>query len=190
MAGLQQRLFFALRPPHAAALAIRTAVEHLRAAHAISGKWTKPENRHVTLQFLGTHRGVPQPLIDAAMRAAAELAFASFDVSFDRVWHFAGRRQAPCILLADAASDDVLRELCNALGAALLLQGAPCEAARDYTPHLTLAYGNLHAGAALAIEPIRWHAQEFVLVRSDPATGRHDVLARWPLAGRSLAPIL
>jgi len=35
----------------------------------------------------------------------------------------------------------------------------------------------------LAIAPIAWRAEEFVLVDSAVGRGRHDVIARWPLTG-------
>lgn len=183
MAGAQQRLFFALQPPLEALAAVGSAAQRLRDTRLISGKWTKPEKYHVTLNFLGTHAGVPQPLIDAAAQAADELAFAPFTLALDRAWRFRGRGQSPCILLADAASADVLREFHGALGARLHAHAVPFENTREFTPHLTLAYGEWHAPAPQPIEPIRWRSQDFALLRSDAATGRHERLACWPLRG-------
>jgi 2'-5' RNA ligase len=183
MAGPQQRLFFALRPPPEAVAAIGAVAERLRGALRIDGKWTKPEKYHVTLNFLGTHPSVPQSLIDAATQAASEFAFAAFTLTLDRAWRFRGRGQSPCILLADAASENVLRDFCNALGARLHAHAAPFESAREFTPHLTLAYGDWHAPTPLPIEPIRWPARDFVLLRSDVGSGRHEQLAIWPLHG-------
>src|SRR5579859_1497234 len=170
MAGAQQRVFFALRPPLPAVAAIATAAERLRGARRIVGKWTPPEKYHVTLNFLGTHAGVPAGLIEAATQAAGELAFAAFALTLDRASCFGRRRQSPCILLADAASASVLRDFCSALGARLRAHAVPFESAREFTPHLTLAYGECCAPTPLPIEPIRWQATEFALLRSDLGT--------------------
>ena len=183
MAGAQQRVFFALRPPPEALAAVGRAAQRLRDTRLISGKWTTPEKYHVTLNFLGTHAGVPQRLIDAATRAAGELAFAPFTLALDRAWRFRGRERSPCILLADAASENVLREFHSALGERLHAHAAPFEDTREFTPHLTLAYGEWHAPAPQPIEPIRWRSLDFALLRSDAATGRHERLGRWPLRG-------
>jgi len=183
MAGAQQRLFFALQPPSSALAAIAGAADQLRHARRIGGKWTQPEKYHVTLNFLGTHAGVPQALIDAATQAAGEVAFAPITLTLDRAWHFGNRGQALCILLADAASTRVLRDFHSALGTQLHAHRVPFEAAREFTPHLTLAYGAWHAPAPLEIEPIRWQALDFALLRSNAASRRHERLASWPLRG-------
>ena len=182
MSGPQQRLFFALRPPPAAVAAIHAVAASLRDTRAIAGRWTNADKYHVTLQFLGTHPGVPPPLVAAALQAGAGLVHAPCEVALDRVWHFHGGRQAPCVLLADAASHAALQDLYAALGAALRAHDVSIDQRRDYAPHMTLAYGAMHAAAPVAIEPIRWRAREFTLMLSHVGSGRHEQLARWPLS--------
>jgi 2'-5' RNA ligase len=177
----QQRLFFALRPPPEAAAAIQFAADQLRAAGAISGKWLKPSKYHITLRFLGTHAGVPPELVAASERAASGVSGSVLEVVLDRAASFQRSRQAPCILLAAPDAQAVLGEFGSELGAALAAQGIRGQDDRNYTPHLTIAYGALATHAPVAIAPIAWHAREFALLLSHVGSGVHEVLRSWPL---------
>jgi RNA 2',3'-cyclic 3'-phosphodiesterase len=50
-------------------------------------------------------------------------------------------------------------------------------------PHISLAYG-LPAKRRIAIPPIGWQVEEFLLIRSIHGEGRHEELGRWPLIAR------
>lgn len=50
-------------------------------------------------------------------------------------------------------------------------------------PHISLAYG-LPAKRRIAIPPIGWQVEEFLLIRSIHGEGLHEELGRWPLIPR------
>ena len=50
------------------------------------------------------------------------------------------------------------------------------------TPHLTVGY-HPQMVERTEIEPIRWTAREFALVRSHVGQSRYDILKRWALKG-------
>jgi 2'-5' RNA ligase len=60
------------------------------------------------------------------------------------------------------------------------LRGQGLRVRRGFTPHMTMTYDR-HVVAEHVIEPIRWRAREFVLIRSHVGKGIYDVLGRWPL---------
>jgi RNA 2',3'-cyclic 3'-phosphodiesterase len=48
------------------------------------------------------------------------------------------------------------------------------------TPHMTFAYGEQEI-AETPIEPLRWRAENLVLIDSHVGGHRHEVLGSWPL---------
>jgi 2'-5' RNA ligase len=53
--------------------------------------------------------------------------------------------------------------------------------ARNFTPHVTVAYGN-RTVSPRDIEPVAWQVPELRLIHSLRGPTRHVVMARWPLA--------
>jgi 2'-5' RNA ligase len=100
-----------------------------------------------------------------------------FDVWFDRSASFLGRPgNRPFVLIGDDGLQE-LRSFRRTLGGALAKWGLKRLAQRDFTPHVTLFYGECSVEEC-PIEPIRWTVNEFVLVHSMRS---HRHLARWPL---------
>ena len=102
-----KRLFFALWPD----AALRSSLEpRIRALQPDGvGRPQRPDQWHVTLEFLGSVAG---PRIDAAVEAAACVGGAPFEISLDAVEHW--RRPAVLCLVARTnppALDEFVRRL-------------------------------------------------------------------------------
>lgn len=184
-AGVQRpatdRLFFALWPSRRLREQLQASLPQLTAG--IDARPQRPDQWHVTLEFLGSVARERQPLLDAAAAAACR-DLAPFTVRFDRLEHW---RRPGILCLAATIVPPRLRQLVEALREALVARGFAVEA-REFRPHVTLARKLARwPGAELAV-PVDWPAEDIVLVRTttDPAGSRYEPLARWnlPTAGR------
>jgi RNA 2',3'-cyclic 3'-phosphodiesterase len=171
---MSDRLFFALWPDDA----LRESLEHELPAlvRDISGKAQRPDQWHVTLEFLGS---VPADRQSAVRAAPERVAVEAFEVNFDAVDHWR-RPQVYC--LAATETPPALARLVTELRAALWAQGFVPES-RDYRPHVTLARKVRAAMPAPLATPIRWPADRFALVRSvtEPAGSRYEPVQWWNL---------
>ena len=166
------RLFFAAVPDFDAAAEIYRIAGILKRAHRFAGKLIPRECLHVSLLFLG--RGSEQ-LARGACEAVASVKPIPFEVSFDRTASFGGRPgNRPFVLVGDDTQDR-LKSLGHALGAAIAESGVGRRAQRDFTPHVTLLYGD-RAVDEYPVAPIRWTVNEFVLIHSLKG---HRHVARW-----------
>jgi 2'-5' RNA ligase len=166
-------LFFALRPPPEVAACISELAARLRSEHSLTGKLLTPERLHVTLRPMVDD----EAQLEAAMRAGAGLVQAGIDVSFDRAISFPGSGAFVLRSSDNLPAFGAFRRQLN-----LAMGDTEAQASRSATPHMTLLYDRKHSVAEHAIEPIGWHASEFVLVRSHVGFSRHETLATWPLA--------
>ncbi|OYT93773.1 MAG: RNA 2',3'-cyclic phosphodiesterase [Burkholderiales bacterium PBB3] len=169
-------LFFSLFPTPEDAAEISEINGALLRAQGLTGKALLPHRLHVTCHDLGNFTALPQDLVDAAIRAGDALAFDAFDVMFDRALSYPS---AGTYVLSGTDGTRQLTAFREELGEAMHSHGL--RASRSFTPHMTLAYDR-RVVAEHAIEPVRWHAREFVLIRSHVGQGIYDVLGRWPLA--------
>jgi RNA 2',3'-cyclic 3'-phosphodiesterase len=166
------RLFFAAVPDFDAAARIHRVAGILKRAHRFAGKLVPRECLHVSLLFLG--RGSEQLLRDAR-EAVAGVKMTPFEVSFDRTASFRGRPgNYPFVLVGDDTLDR-LKTLGHALDAAIAEQGVAGRVRRDFTPHVTLLYGD-RAVEEYPVAPICWTVNEFVLIHSLQG---HRHVARW-----------
>lgn len=112
---------------------------------------------------------------------ACAIASAPFALAFDRVASFAGRRdKLPFVLRADDGNA-ALRGFHAELAARLRECGLGHFASGNFEPHVTLAY-DARMVAPEPVSPVRWRADEFVLIHSLLGQTRHVPLARWALA--------
>lgn len=174
------RLFFAIYPDAATAARITQLAQQLRAEHGLQGKPLKPERFHVTLHHLGDYAGLPHDLVAAACGAAAGVAAASFDITFDRVASFTSApRNRPFVLRGDKGLA-ALAAFQQSLGEALKKTVLGRWAKPGFTPHVTLLYDD-RSVPEQAVTPVSWTARELVLVHSLIGQTLHVPLARWPL---------
>jgi RNA 2',3'-cyclic 3'-phosphodiesterase len=165
-------LFFAAVPDFDTAAKIHRLAGILKRAHRFGDDLIAPERLHVSLLFLGRWS---EQAARSACGAVAGVRTMPFEVSFDRTASFRGRPgNRPFVLLGDDTLDR-LKSLGQVLGAAIAAEGMGRRAVRDFTPHVTLLYGE-RAVDEYPVEPIRWTVNEFVLIHSLQG---HAHLARW-----------
>ena len=119
------RLFIALPVTDSINRALDAAQEALR-HRGVRGRFTPPENRHLTLAFLGSVED-PAPAIEAMRKVPLPRE----TLSFDRLTLFGD------VLVALLKKDDALERYAAALRAALDEAGAPFDH-KPFRPHITL----------------------------------------------------
>uniref|UniRef100_UPI0021482EF5 hypothetical protein n=1 Tax=Tahibacter caeni TaxID=1453545 RepID=UPI0021482EF5 len=117
----------------------------------------------------------------ALTRAAAAVRAVALDVRFDRVASLRlGGQSHALVLRAPPTAATALRFLGNAIGHAQYAQGLYRPAAWRFAAQAILRYLPRALGREIAIGPIAWRAQDFVLVRR--ARGAQEIAGRWRLA--------
>ncbi len=173
------RLFLAVFPDPAPAARLAALAADQCARHGLRGKPLLPGRLHVTLFHLGDWAGLPPGVVDATMKAAARVRAAPFEVVFDRVASFDGRRDRLPFVLRCEGGNTALRAFQAELGG-LLREAGVVPAGSGFEPHVTLAY-DARKVVAEPVPPIGWRVDEFVLVHSLLGRTRHIRLGGWPL---------
>jgi 2'-5' RNA ligase len=181
------RLFVALTPPAEAVAELRANISALREL-APDLRWTRPEQWHLTLAFLGE---VGDDARDELLRRLGRVAtrHPALPLRLGGGGRFGNR-----VLWTGVQTDgDRLRRLADSVQAAARRSGLPVEQ-RTYRPHLTLA----RATGPVDLQPLverlasstgeSWVATELHLIRSRLGAGpdgsaRHEPIAGWPLDG-------
>ena len=189
-AKLPEPHFFAALPlPPECKAALAGRMESLRAKLSF-GKWSHPEDLHLTLMFLGPIAGERKLPVREALAAAAA-RHAPFPLAVKGLGSF-GLPQAPRVLYAEADGDrDALARLAADASLTLSALGFAADS-RPYSPHITLA--RRYAGSAdpsrlIRAEaerewalPLRWTADSVVLYRSHPGQApMYEVCASYPM---------
>lgn len=170
-----ERLFFALWPNDE----VRKHLARLnREMPVSSGKPVKPDNLHITLQFIGSvSADKKQCLLDNLQVPPIP----PFSLSLDRLGYWArprvlwiGCEQAPLGLLQLVAHLGTLMKQCD----------LPVDP-RPYHVHLTLRRKVKQQVLAPPEDSILWPVDAFVLVKSEtlPEGVHYSVLHQWPFAG-------
>jgi len=169
-----QRLFFALwpEPGELALLAERLG----RLVPPLAGRPQRPDQLHVTVEFLGAI--VESRLAEVhAAGAAAAAAAQPFEILFDRMDHW---RRPRVLCLTASETPPALVQLSQSLRRELTSRGFEVER-REFRAHLTLARKVDRPPPVAAFEPVRWPARSLTLVRSlsDAAGSRYEPLVAW-----------
>lgn len=173
------RLFFALWPDERLRSQLQATIPSL--LHGVRGKPQRPDQWHVTLEFLGEVTAERQPAIRAAA-SNVQCRAGHVSVTFDHLEHWR-RPQVLCLVAAQVPA--ALGRLVAELHAALRAEGFVPES-REYRPHVTLARKVGAAPVGPVPSPVVWHADRFALVQSvaDAAGSRYEPLQWWNLRGR------
>ncbi len=153
----QQRLFFALWPDDS--VRQRIAAAGSRATAAAGGRPVRPENYHLTLAFLGN---VPTEQIPALVRVAQRVRLQPFTLTLDRTGYWPRPRVA---WLRPATCPTELQQLVDDLWAGLAPLGYQPDS-RSFKAHVSLVRKVPGGLGSVLDEPIAWHVDDFVLVRS------------------------
>jgi 2'-5' RNA ligase len=170
-------LFFAVFPGEAAAAQLTKTAQQLCIRHRLDARAFRPERFHVSLFGFGGYAGLPPALVGGAFDAAATVAAAPFEVTFDRAVSFLGRPR-PLVLCSEDDIPELIafqRNLGHAIEKVGLGRAKP-----QYTPHVTMLYDE-RAIEDHAVEPVRWTVRDFVLVQSLRGKGQYNILGRWSL---------
>lgn len=175
------RLFFALLPDavirheinHAAAW-VQQRYPNLRA------RWVRPERFHATLNFLGDFPAIPDEWVEKVKAVADRTRATSFAWTLDYAASFRGR-EPPCVLRSSQVPEP-LSALWRTMQVALAETGLHVRSERQYTPHITLAYGRQELPAATPITPIVWQVDRFALIHNVVGKGNYQVLGSWKLS--------
>ncbi len=171
------RVFLAVIPDARAAAKIHRLAGILKRAHGFAAQPIEPDRLHATLFFLGA---LSARAVRIVSEAAREVPTPPFEVSFDRTISF--RRKSGGhesgghpFVLAGGDGLNRLKSFQQRLGVALTTKGLRRLAGKDFTPHVTLMYGE-RCVDEYPIEPVCWTVSEFLLIHS---LAGHTRLARW-----------
>jgi 2'-5' RNA ligase len=177
-----ERLFVALALPPAVCAALGALAQPLPGVN-----WTRPEQQHLTLRFLGD---VPVKQIDAVSARLETIRVEPFILPIEGVGAFPPNRPPRVIWVGVGAGHPRLFQLRQRLDDALLAAGLPLDV-RTFHPHATLA--RCSESAAPAVEQwLRTHrefsappfrADAFDLYSSElrPEGAVHTLRQRFPL---------
>lgn len=142
----------------------------------LGGRLTRSASVHLTLVFIGD---VADSALDVVLRIGAVQRVQAFDLSIDRIgcWSRNGIAWA-----APSATAPPLIALVSGLESGLRAEGFGIET-RPYRPHITLLRRSHGELADEQPGALHWHADHFVLVRSQPSKSGTDYqrLKAWPL---------
>jgi 2'-5' RNA ligase len=179
------RLFVAFDVPDDVRAALADAIAPLK--ERLGGRWTPPENWHLTLKFLGS---TWPRLVDWVTDTCRQVASAhrSFETTLAGVGAFPNERRARVLWAGLSDSDGAAAAIAAALDDAMAREFTPEQ--RAFTPHLTVArfqptvaVGDVLAGIEVSSRPFT--VDRIVLYRSHlqrPAP-RYEPLERFPLQG-------
>ena len=169
---MTERLFFALWPDAATQACLARGLPEWAAG--LDGRRQRPDQWHVTLEFIGAADGARR----AALEAAAEgLTLPGFELLFDRCEYW---RKAQVACLVASVTPEPLARFLVQLRAAVAMAGFEPES-RPWRPHVTIARKVRSATDGPVTPPLRWPATAFALVRSvsEPAGSRYEPLRWW-----------
>jgi 2'-5' RNA ligase len=177
------RLFFALDVPKPTLDALAETQRTLRPfAERFEPRWTRPEQMHLTLKFLG----------DVATESIGELSqlVAASEAplaAFERVATFPDTRRARVLVVELKPSDERLADMARQLDERAAAFGVARER-RPFRPHLTLARFKQPGNATFLLESavLPAHVVRFSVLRLYQSTrGQYVPLASAQLAGTS-----
>ena len=159
------RLFIAINFDRAIKDSLTALQEDLGQA-GLSGRWTNPDNLHMTLAFIGDY-GNP----DEVLEVMEDIPFAPFSMKLEGLQHF---RDMYFARLGDCKE---LKDYVRRLRKALSDRGIPFDR-KKFSPHITLARrvsirgGSLHSEVRVPFAEI--DTDHISLMRSD--RGKHGMI--------------
>lgn len=177
-------LFFAFQPSAGVSGQLERLQARLRSERRLQAKWLKPKVFHITLQPVDIAAGAWDKVVANALHLGSALAWRPLAVQLDRAQSFRGQPGRHPFVLSSADGAPAITALQEQLYRELKRAGLGGIAKPEYTPHLTLAYA-AEVAVEQDIEPVRWTADELVLVKSLYGQGEHVVLGRWKASGEA-----
>ena len=177
-----ERLFIALSPPPPVRAVVSALAEPLAGVN-----WTRPEQLHVTLRFLGD---VPAAQIDPMIARLATVKVAPFLLPLEGVGAFPPNRPPRVVWLGVGSGHPRLFQLHQRIDDALIAAGLQLDV-RTFHPHVTLARCTenaapavnhwLHAHRTETAPPFLVDAFELYASEFRPEGAVHTLKHRFPL---------
>ncbi|WP_182911914.1 2'-5' RNA ligase family protein [Sphingomonas cavernae] len=167
------RLLFAVRPP----LTLARQIEQSAIWFRPGATRVRADNLHITLEIFEDHPTFPERLAEVLMEAGKAVAAEPVEIVLDQV---SGSKRS--VALRPRRRIPALDQLYKAIALEVKRAGLTPRPDYSFSPHVTVLYRD-GAPFTQAIDPIRWTADELVLVHSLVGRTRHDVLGRWRLRG-------
>jgi 2'-5' RNA ligase len=131
------RIFFALDLPDATKENISRIISLLKKKAKSHGiRWTKPENLHITLQFLAEVNSSHLPLLSDAVRKVVHDAPSSLQLSFGGLQLFPNPYR-PRVIVLEIEPQAELARLAEKIGSGITASNYPIDS-RPFRAHLTL----------------------------------------------------
>lgn len=174
------RLFFALWPDEATRAQLAGSAAALKQRLHPTGRWIGAHRYHLTLNFLGDHPALPEPLAARAMEAAQTVRAQRFALRIEQAGSF-NNRAIPW-WLGPAATPAELRQLWLRLRDALRATAVPYDAKLRLNPHITVLRDGTQLLAVTPVPVVEWAVRDFALIHSVlGARSEYRVLGHWPL---------
>lgn len=174
----KSNLFLAIVPERDVALQAVDIGRGVAQRYGLSKNPRPHELMHVSLNAIGKYPGLPDDIVFAVSAAMATVRAMPFEVSFDRVMHFAS---AKAVVLANAVRSEEMMDLHVQLAKEMWAVGLTFTYNPRFMPHMTVLYDETPVPEHMLAEPVRWIAREFVLIRSFVGKSKYEYLDRWPL---------
>ncbi len=172
------RLLILHQPERTTARGMAYLTRQLKRGYDLPGRPFTAGRLHSSFHHLGDYADLPPRLVGKAIEAAASVAMAPFEVTFDRVATFKGRKgDRPLVL----RGGDALVALQAAIGDAMAAVGLKAFVNANFTPHITLLRGDGIVEEQM-VRAFDWTVREFILVNSLVGQGKYVELGRWSLA--------
>lgn len=156
--AMTDRLFFAVVPPAVEQGRIVQRIQLLRAEFGLTGQPLSASCLHISLHGLGDYwAGLPEALVEAAMRAGGNVSTPPFEISFERAMSFYRRQRTRAFVLRTRDGTAALSGLDRALGDCMKAEGLGNRVAS----HMTLLYDARMVDEHV-IEPLRWDGKSVV----------------------------
>lgn len=161
------RLFVAIALPADMKKSLMRAISDLRCV-ATQGNFTKEENLHLTLAFIGE---VPTPRVTDAKRALDKVSATPFTLTLEgSIGRFV--RSGGDIYYANVEGGDALHSLAGAVKRELMAAGFTIEE-RAFRPHITLGREvNVPSPVSISIVPASMTVTYFGLYKSERIAGK------------------
>lgn len=183
--ALEHRYYFTLLPPPALAQDIEWGAKRL-GRRLGARNVVRAERQHVSLHAVQRGAEISDDLLSDALEVGEAVRRPGFDIVFDTVMTFSGRRpktggraQYPTVLGCSNGARDLLG-LYGDIRTQMQRRGLRV-GPRDFAPHLTIWYGPERVTERRLRRPYRWAVRSFWLVHTVPGISRPDYLAEWAL---------
>lgn len=136
------------------------------------------ERLHATLWISDDYTSLPRGMVERLHTAGKTASAEPFRIVLNRLnaWERS-------VVLRPEHPSAAAKRLAHELGRQTRMRGEPPRPSWRFNFHVTLLYARRKPFVPFSrsVDPIMWHAQDFVLIHSVVGEHRHIELGRWPL---------